>query len=147
MLFISLQKLFLFSRKSNFRLLDIQISWQHQTPQQKQEICFTKQLGKYIVWKWNLASLCHIKKEKKLSENFAETGTWKPSSRPSCVCKELGTTSIGKWSFWSKLPIHMSQQTYQILSKSACRSPQFPFYRGLFENWKGLKLVYRPHFS
>ena len=32
MFFISLQKLFSFSRKSNFSILDIQISWRHQMP-------------------------------------------------------------------------------------------------------------------
>ena len=40
----------------------------------------------------------------------------------------------------------MSQQTYQILAKLACR-PQIPFYRGFFENGKDLELVSRSHFS
>ena len=31
----------------------------------------------------------------------------------------------------------MSLQSYQILSKSASRPPQIPFYRRFFENWKG----------
>ena len=34
-LFISLQKLFLFSRKSNFSILDLQISWPHQMSKHK----------------------------------------------------------------------------------------------------------------
>ena len=33
--FILLQKLFSFSRKSKFRILDIQISWHHQMPNHK----------------------------------------------------------------------------------------------------------------
>ena len=32
---ISLQKLFSLARKSNFRILDIQISWRHQRPKHK----------------------------------------------------------------------------------------------------------------
>ena len=35
MSFISLQKLFPFSRKSNFRILDIQTLWRHQMPKHK----------------------------------------------------------------------------------------------------------------
>ena len=35
MFFISLQKLLSFSRKSGFRILDIQISWRHQMPNHK----------------------------------------------------------------------------------------------------------------
>ena len=33
------------------------------------------------------------------------------------------------------------------LSKSARRPSQIPFYRGFFENQKGLELVFRSHFS
>ena len=33
--FISLLKLFLFSKKSNFRVLDIKISWRYQMPKPK----------------------------------------------------------------------------------------------------------------
>ena len=35
MFFSSLQKLFPFSRKSNFRILDFQITWRHQMPKHK----------------------------------------------------------------------------------------------------------------
>ena len=47
MFFISLWKLFSFSGKSNFSILDIQISWGHQMPKHKTE--------KYILLK-NLGS-------------------------------------------------------------------------------------------
>ena len=40
MLFISLQKLFLLSRKSKFKILDIQISWGHQMPKHKTKNTF-----------------------------------------------------------------------------------------------------------
>ena len=75
--FISLQKLFLFSRKPNFRVLDIQISLRHQMPKHK-----TRSIFYWITWeanticKWNLASLCHITKEKKSSKNSTKTTTW-----------------------------------------------------------------------
>ena len=65
----------------------------------------------WITWEvnticqWNLASLCHITKEKISSENFTKTAAWKLVSGPFCVCKEWSVTSIGKWNVWSKLLI------------------------------------------
>ena len=51
-----------------------------------------------------MASLCHITKEKKLLKNFfCKNGDPKTSSWSFCVCKELSSVSIGKWSFWSKV--------------------------------------------
>ena len=38
-------------------------------------------------------------------KKFYKNCDLKTSSRPFCVCKELSTTSIGKWNFWSKLLI------------------------------------------
>ena len=46
--FISLQKLFLFLRKSNFRILDFQISWRHQMPKHKIMNAFN-----WITWEVN----------------------------------------------------------------------------------------------
>ena len=38
------------------------------------------------------------------------------SSRPFCVCKELSTTSIGKWKFWSNLlTLDMQGHIYLLL--------------------------------
>ena len=48
MFFISLQKLFSFSRKSNFRIPDIQISWRHQIPKHKTRNAFS-----WIIWELN----------------------------------------------------------------------------------------------
>ena len=45
---ISLQKLFSFSRKSNFRMLDIQISWRNQIPKHK-----TRNTFYWITWEIN----------------------------------------------------------------------------------------------
>ena len=50
MFFISLQKLFLFLRKSNFSILDIQISWRHQMPKHK-----TRNTFYLITWEVNTA--------------------------------------------------------------------------------------------
>ena len=44
-------------------------------------------------------------KRKKIIKKFNKTWDLETSSRPFCVCNELGTTSIGKWNFWSKLLI------------------------------------------
>ena len=48
MFFISLQKLFLFSRKSNFRILDIQIPWRYQMSKHK-----TRNIFYWITWEVN----------------------------------------------------------------------------------------------
>ena len=47
-LFFSLQKLFLLSRKINFRILDIQISWRHQLLKHK-----TRNTFYWITWEVN----------------------------------------------------------------------------------------------
>ena len=84
--FISLQKLFSFWRKSNFRILDFQISWRHQMPKHK-----TRNTFHWITWEvntvcqWNLASLCHVTKEKIFQKNCPKTATCKTSSRPFYV--------------------------------------------------------------
>ena len=85
-------KLFSFLRKSNFRILDIQIPWRHQIPKHK-----TRNTCYWITWKvntvsqWlnlNLASLwCHITKEKILSKNSKKTATWKLVPGPFVFAK------------------------------------------------------------
>ena len=86
--FISLQKLFLFLRKSNFRILDIQISWYHQMPMHK-----TRNTFYWITWevsticKWNLVSLCCVTKEKNSSKSSKQTGTWKLVPGPFVFAK------------------------------------------------------------
>ena len=94
-IFISLQKLFLSSRKSNFRILSIQISWRHQMLKHE-----TRNRLYWTTWevnticKWNLASLCYITKEKKIIKKFFKNCDWKTRPRPFCDCKKLGITSI-----------------------------------------------------
>ena len=86
--FYFILKAFLFSRKSNFRILDIQISWRHQMPNHQTGNTFY-----WITWevkgicKWNLASLCHITKEKNSTKNSTKTATWKLAPGPFVFAK------------------------------------------------------------
>ena len=88
MFFILLQKLFLFLRKSKFKILDIQISWYHPMPKHK-----TRKTIYWITWKvdtvcqWNLASLCHIPKGKFVSKNYIKTAIWNIVPRPFVFAK------------------------------------------------------------
>ena len=69
----------------------------------------TRNTFHWITWEvttafwWNLASLCHTTKEKIYSKSFTKTAAWKLVPGPFCVCKELSTTSVGKWNFGSNL--------------------------------------------
>ena len=92
--FISLQKIFSFSRKSKFRILDIQISWLHQMPKHKkntfywinwEENSLLMTFGQFISY---YEAKCFIKKFYKNA-----------SSSSFCACKELSRTSIGNWNF------------------------------------------------
>ena len=86
-------------------------------------------------------------KRKRFMKKFHKTCDLEISSRPFCVCKELSTTYIGKWNFWSKLlTLGMYKQNYQNLSKLVNRPPQIPFYRKFLKTKKGLELVSRPYF-
>ena len=137
-MFFLLQKLFLFSEKSNFRILHLQISWPHHIPEHETRNAFhwiTRELNNTL-FKWNLDSLCHITKE--------------------IMCKELGT-----WTFWSNLltlisnisrllqkfhfPVEVVLNYLQTQkgnrkvieigpNQHVCWPPQISFYRGFFEN-------------
>ena len=104
--FISLQKLFLFLIKSKFRILDVQISWRHEMPKHKKRNTFywTSLWVKHILL-MKFSQFIWYYKRKYLITKFYKTCNLKTSSRPFCVCKELSTSSIGKWDFWSKLLI------------------------------------------
>ena len=105
MFFILLQKFFSFSRKSNFSILDIQISWRYQMPKHK-----TRNTFYWITWEvntacwWSLASLSYyykIKFYRKILLNLSLEKGLVP--RPSCFCKEWSIGSTVNWNFWSKL--------------------------------------------
>ena len=101
--------LFVLSRKSNFRDLDVQIAWCHQMPKHK-----TRNTFYWITWEintvcqWDLASLYHITKRKIFIQKVYKNCNLKTSVRSFCVCEKLSTTSIGKWSFWRKLLRYVS---------------------------------------
>ena len=73
MFFISLENLSSFLIKSNFRILDIQISWRHQMHKHKTRNIF------YL---------------KKIIKKFRKTFDLKTSPTSYCVYKEWGTTSV-----------------------------------------------------
>ena len=59
-----------------------------------------------MTWEVNnsvLMKIGQILKKEKFIKKLYKNCDIKTSSRPFCVCKELSTTSIGKWNFWSKL--------------------------------------------
>ena len=60
--FVLLQKLFSFSRKSKFRILDIQISWRYQMPEHKKYILLNNLGCKNFLLIW---SFCVILQKKK----------------------------------------------------------------------------------
>ena len=110
--FISLQKLFSFSRRSSCRILNIQISWRHQMSKHK-----TRKLFYWITWKINnllmkFGQFMSYYKVKKIIQKFYKNCNLKTSSSSFCVCKELSITSIGKWNFWNKLLIITSKQAF-----------------------------------
>ena len=95
-IFLLRQKSFWFSKI--LQILQIQISWRHQMLKHKIRNTFY-----WITWEassvcqWNLDSLCPIIKQKKTIRKFCKSCSVKTSSELFCVCKELCTTSIGKW--------------------------------------------------
>ena len=147
MFFISLQKLFSFSRKSTFRILDIEVSWRNQMPKHKARNTFY-----WITWEINTLIITFGQfvsyYKKKFIKRFYKNCDLKTSSRPFCVRKELSTTSVRKWNFWSKLLIlDMYEENYQDLPKSAHTSLRFLFTKDSLKLKKGLELVFRPYFS
>ena len=147
MFFILLQKLLSFSRKPTFRILDIQVSWRNQMPKHKARNTFY-----WITWEINTLIIKFGQfvsyYKKKFIKRFYKNCDLKTSSRSFCVRKELSTTSIRKWNFWSKLLIlDMYEENYQNLPKSAHTSLRFLFTKDSLKLKKGLELVFRPHFS
>ena len=101
MFFISRQKLFSFSRKSNIRILHFQISWRPQIPKHKTNT-LVNNLGSKHSLLMKFSQFMSYYKGTNFIKKFYKNCGLKTSSRPFCVCKELSTTSIGKWNFWIK---------------------------------------------
>ena len=110
MFFISLQKLFSFSWKSNFRILDIQVSWHHQMPKHKiRNIFYWITLKVNPVCEWNLASMPYYKR-KKIIKTFYKNCNLKTSSRLFCVCKEFKVASV---TFLLVCFLRLKESTYE----------------------------------
>ena len=88
---MSLQRLFLFSKKSNFGILDIQISRRHQVPKHETRNTFHG-ITFYISQSVNEISPVYITLQKRIIKKFDKNCDLKTSSRPFCVCRELSTT-------------------------------------------------------
>ena len=92
---ISLQKHFLLSRKSNFRILDIQISQYHLMPQHK-----TRDTFYWITWPNFIARLCLLPKKNVFRGSFL--GTW--WCHDIWISEKLKFDYLkNKKSFWSEL--------------------------------------------
>ena len=127
MFFIALQKLSLFSRKSNFRILHFQISWRYQMPKHK-----TRNKHSLVMKFGQFMSYC---KRKNFIKKYYKNYGLKTNSRPVCIYRKLSATSFGKWNFWSKLLIlDMLSESCQNLSKSVCWLPPNHLHRGFFKN-------------
>ena len=93
-IFNLLQKLFLSSRKSNFRILHIHISWRYQVAKHKTRNKFswiTLEVNTLLMKFGEFAIL-----KKKIFKYLFRNWNLKTSSSPFCVCKKLTTNSIGK---------------------------------------------------
>ena len=86
-LFISLQQLFSFSKKSKFRILIIQIPSRHQMPKHKTRNTFYLIAREVSTVCWNLASVFHIRKENFLSKKSTKTVTRKLVPSPFVFAK------------------------------------------------------------
>ena len=93
--FISLQKLFSFSRKSNFRILDILVSLRHQVPKHKTRNTFfwlTWEITQSVNEIWPVHVISQKKKiYQKIPQKICDAKT---SSRPFWACKKLSTTLL-----------------------------------------------------
>ena len=96
MFFILFQKLFPFSRKSNFRILHFSISWRH-------FLISLIKLGSNYNLLITFGQFMSYYKRKKIIKKLCKNYGVKTSSRPFCVYKKISLASIGKWNFWSKL--------------------------------------------
>ena len=89
--------------KINFKILHFRILRCHQMPKNKTTNTFY-----WITWELNsllmkFGQFMSYYKKKKFIKQFCKNHSLKTSSRPFCFYKELSTTSIGQWNFWSKL--------------------------------------------
>ena len=107
------EKYFFFHFKSSFRSQEnqilefyiFQISWRLKCLSIKKKCILLNNLGSNYSLLIKFCQFISYYKRKSFVEKFYKNCGLKTSSRSFCVCKELSTTSIGKWNFCSKLLI------------------------------------------
>ena len=120
--FISLQKLFSFLRKSNFRISDFQISWFHQMPKHKTRITLY-----WITW---------VVKKIISSTNSAKTEAWKLVPDPFVFANLLE----------NEIQI-CNSKAIKISPNQHAGLLRFLFTEGSLKITKDLELVSRSQFS
>ena len=148
-LFISLQKLFSFSRKSDIRILDIQISWRHQMPKNK-----TRNTFYWLMWEINSPSMkfgqymWHYNKKKKISIFITKTAIWKLVLSPFVFAKNNAQTLLENEMFETSYLYYIcNSKTIKICPNQHANLLKFLFTTDSLKIKKGLELVSRPHFS
>ena len=101
------------SRKSNFIILDIQISWRHQILKHKtRNNILLNNLGSKHSLLIKFGQFMSYYKREKFIKKYYKNCDLKTSSRPFCVCKELSITSN-----WKMKSFKQAFYTRSVLAK------------------------------
>ena len=79
-------------------------------------------------------------------KTFNKNCSLRTSSRLFLVCKQLSTTFIGKWNFWSNLPRYIIAKLSKLVQISMLASSDSFLLRIPWKFKKGLELVSWPQF-
>ena len=137
MFFTSFQKLFSFSRKSNFRNLFIQILWFHQMPNHKTRDTFYWITGEVNSLLMKYGQFFILKTKQKHQKKFAKTAAWKLV--PGLLCLQRIKHNL----YWKMTFLNWATYIWYVVAKLSkfvkisTQIRQIPFYRGFFENEKG----------
>ena len=134
MFFISLQKLFSLSRKSDFRIWEIQVCWCCQMPKHR-----TRNTFYWLTWQVNFVLMkfdqfMPIYKRKYFIKKLHKNCDLKTCSRPFCVCKNWPQPLLKNWTVLGKLSKFVQISTDFL---------RFVFTEDYLKIRKGLE----PHFS
>ena len=137
MFFISLQKLFSLSRKSDFRIWEIPVCWCCQMPKHR-----TRNTFYWLTWQVNFVLMkfdqfMPIYKRKYFIKKLHKNCDLKTCSRPFCVCKNWPQPLLKNWTFEASYLHWICLRKTIKICPNQHRLPQIRFYRGLFENQKG----------
>ena len=95
-------KALFFLEKSNFEILHFRILLLHQMPKHKiKKYILLNNLGSKHSLLMKFGKFVSYYKRKNFIKKFYKKCGLKTSFRLFCVCKELSTTSIGQWNFWT----------------------------------------------